>query len=189
MTKLFQHYVDPKFPHIAQIAGETSIFFVNVDEFLEPQRPITSRVVFIGGVGLRRNPGRLSDALLAFIEPSAGFVFFSLGSNVGTTHIARSTKIAILDAFARFREYRFIVKVDVGDDEFRELGAAHAENVRIVSWVAQGALLGECRVKWQWRRRRRLQTSKQLTFFVLQHIRKLDFSSHKPARAASSTRL
>lgn len=70
-----------------------------------------------------------------------GAVIFSLGSITNTTAMPTSLKKDILDAFARFPNYKFIMKISVADDD-KQLFAAY-DNVHTFAWIDQINLLSK----------------------------------------------
>jgi hypothetical protein len=57
-----------------------------------------------------------------------------------------------LEAFAHFKDYVFIVKVDREDLEFKQLASLHA-NVHVFNWVPQRELLGLFFIEWDFLRK------------------------------------
>ncbi|KAI6214443.1 Glucuronosyltransferase [Aphelenchoides besseyi] len=100
------------------LAGESSLLFVNGDEFLNPSRPVPSKVVNIGGVGQTK------------AQPL----------NQKFAHM-----ISKVEAFAHFTDYHFIVKADNDDIDFRNL-TYQTSNVEIVSWFPQNSLLANAQL-------------------------------------------
>ncbi|KAI6179760.1 Glucuronosyltransferase [Aphelenchoides besseyi] len=142
VTQLFRRYIDSNFPNVVDIAKESSLLFVNADEFLEPARPTTSKVLYIGGVGLSNHSETIPTELNEKINniSSDGFVYFSIGTSAPTRFISLRLKKAIIDTFRLFPTYQFIVKVDSEDHDFFELGSI-LTNVHVVSWAPQQSLL------------------------------------------------
>ncbi|KAI6203843.1 UDP-glucuronosyltransferase [Aphelenchoides besseyi] len=142
VTQLFRRHIDSNFPNVVDVAKESSLLFVNADEFLEPARPTTSKVVYIGGVGLSNQSETISTELNEKISniTSDGFVYFSIGTSAPTRFISLPFKKAIIDAFQLFPSYQFVVKVDSEDHDFFELGS-NSPNVHVISWAPQQSLL------------------------------------------------
>ncbi|KAI6175018.1 UDP-glucuronosyltransferase [Aphelenchoides bicaudatus] len=146
INRLFRRYVDPNFKDVWEIAAQSSLLFVNADEFIEPVRSVPPNVIYIGGVGMEST--NLDDLKVCdinkfpFLSPNSTqrLVYFSLGSSASTLQIRAETKRQILQAFAHFKNYQFILKVDREDEEFKQIGAQF-QNVRVVDWAPQHALL------------------------------------------------
>ena len=147
VTRLFRKYVRPNFPEVAQIASDSALLFVNGNEFLDPVRPLPSKVIQIGGIGLKTPPTLRGQFAEMAQKGEKGFILFSLGSAAPTMAIPGQTKKEILQAFAHFPDYHFIVKADQYDEVFRNL-SFQTSNVDVVSWVPQPSLLAhpDCKV-------------------------------------------
>ncbi len=70
-----------------------------------------------------------------------GTVLFSLGSVVKLDKAPIELKASLIQTFAKFEDYNFIVKVDASDEEMIKL-AANASNVYLESWLPQVDVLG-----------------------------------------------
>ncbi|KAE9546697.1 hypothetical protein FO519_010091, partial [Halicephalobus sp. NKZ332] len=125
-------YAGPDFPCVRELAAESTIAFVNNDEFLEPARPILHKTIYIGGIGIRE-PKPLEEPFASFIQKAKkGVVLFSLGTFAPTRIIKYSLKKEIVELFSEFEDYQFIVKVDATDEAFFKL-AENVKNVKVTS--------------------------------------------------------
>ncbi len=70
-----------------------------------------------------------------------GTVLFSMGSVVKLDKAPIELKTSIIQTFAKFEDYNFIVKVDASDEEMVKL-ASNASNVHLESWLPQVDVLG-----------------------------------------------
>jgi glucuronosyltransferase len=146
MTQLFRKYVHPDFPEMTKLASDSALLFVNGNEFLDPVRPLPSKVIQIGGVGLSKPPA-LSDQWIEMAHKGKkGFILFSLGTAAPTIVISEQNKRQIVQAFTQFPDYQFIVKADREDEIFRNL-SLQTSNVDVVSWLPQTGLLSHPNAK------------------------------------------
>ena len=53
MNDAFKRHISPKFPSLEELARQVALCFVIGDEFLNPSYPIVSKVVYVGGAGLK----------------------------------------------------------------------------------------------------------------------------------------
>uniref|UniRef100_A0A914EN92 UDP-glucuronosyltransferase n=1 Tax=Acrobeloides nanus TaxID=290746 RepID=A0A914EN92_9BILA len=143
---LFKKYAGPNFPDIAEIAAESSLVFVNSDEFLDAARPILHKTIYIGGIGIGE-PNPLEEPFKSLMgKGKNGVVLFSFGTIVPTMALTPERKREVFRALSEFEDYHFIVKIDKEDDLAREL-AKEAKNIDVVEWVPQADLLGHARIK------------------------------------------
>ncbi len=70
-----------------------------------------------------------------------GTVLFSMGSVVKLDKAPIELKTSLIQTFAKFEDYNFIVKADASDEEMIKL-ASNARNIYLESWVPQVDLLG-----------------------------------------------
>ena len=125
------------------------MIFVSVDEFIDFPRPILHNIVYIGGLGMKssNNNETLAEPFASqMVEGSKGVVFFSLGSNVDSTGLPEVFKRNLIDAFAAFPDYHFIVKLEASDSEGIEY-AKTKPNIFVTHWAPQSALLQHPRLK------------------------------------------
>ncbi len=70
-----------------------------------------------------------------------GTVLFSMGSVVKLDKAPIELKTSLIQTFAKFEDYNFIVKVDASDEEMVKL-ASNAKNIYLESWLPQVDVLG-----------------------------------------------
>ncbi|KAI6236102.1 UDP-glucuronosyltransferase [Aphelenchoides besseyi] len=145
ITRLFRTYVRLDFPEAWTLAGESSLLFVNGDEFLNPSRPVPSKVVNIGGVGQTKAQPLNQKFAHMISKGEKGYVLFSLGTAAPTIAVSAYKKRLLVEAFAHFTDYHFIVKADNDDIDFRNL-TYQTSNVEIVSWFPQNSLLANAQL-------------------------------------------
>lgn len=82
VTRLFRKHVTPNFPEMTQLAADSTLLFINGNEFVDPIRPLPSKAIQIGGVGITKPPP-LRDQFAEMVHKGKkGFVLFSLGTAV-----------------------------------------------------------------------------------------------------------
>ncbi|PIO74126.1 hypothetical protein TELCIR_03874 [Teladorsagia circumcincta] len=84
----------------------------NTDEFLVFGRPLSPKIVHIGGITLLK-AASLSEELQKIVEQAKmGVVYISFGSTASTKAMPKSFRDAIIEVTKIFKEYDFIWKVD-----------------------------------------------------------------------------
>uniref|UniRef100_A0A914UIJ9 glucuronosyltransferase n=1 Tax=Plectus sambesii TaxID=2011161 RepID=A0A914UIJ9_9BILA len=144
-NEIFRRYYGSDFPALDDLAKKTSLAFVNANEFFELPRPITHRIVYIGGIGVPKVKN-LSSELTKVVEASdKGVILLSFGSFVSSTLLPLEKKLGILRMMANFPQYTFIWKYERPEDDV-ELFANYS-NVYPMKWVPQVDLLNHPKVK------------------------------------------
>ncbi|CAB3406314.1 unnamed protein product [Caenorhabditis bovis] len=132
------------FPSAEELERNIDIVFANSNEIIEQPRPISHKIKYIGGMGVKKAKP-LSNQLVAILESSQkGVVLFSFGTQVRTTAIPVEIRKNFLEAFKHFPEYAFIWKYDNLTEDALDFGGA--ENVHRLEWLPQTDLLNH-RVK------------------------------------------
>uniref|UniRef100_A0A0K0CXY4 glucuronosyltransferase n=1 Tax=Angiostrongylus cantonensis TaxID=6313 RepID=A0A0K0CXY4_ANGCA len=118
--------------------NKMNYLLLNSDEFLEFARPISAKVVHIGGIALPE-PSPLPEELQKIMDQSyrSGVVYISFGSIASTIEMPRHFRRAIFSVARAFPMYSFIWKVD-GDDAIESVS-----NLYTFTWVPQRSLLGD----------------------------------------------
>ena len=75
------------------------------------------------------------------MQNKKGVIVFSFGTLAPTSLIDEGTKKNIINIFAEFKDYNFIVKIDKEDEIFLKL-AAQATNIMTTTWMPQSDILG-----------------------------------------------
>ncbi|KAE9413223.1 hypothetical protein Angca_008688, partial [Angiostrongylus cantonensis] len=116
--------------------NKMNYLLLNSDEFLEFARPISAKVVHIGGIALPE-PSPLPEELQKIMDQSyrSGVVYISFGSIASTIEMPRHFRRAIFSVARAFPMYSFIWKVD-GDDAIESVS-----NLYTFTWVPQRSLL------------------------------------------------
>ncbi|KHN88814.1 UDP-glucuronosyltransferase 1-2, partial [Toxocara canis] len=113
-----------------------SVFaFVNSEEFLEYPRPISHKIIFVGGIGVSK-PNPLAEEYKRIMDNAKGaVVLISFGSIAKSSEMPSNIKDAFVGMFAQLPEVTFIWKYEVDDD----IGA-NFTNVIKKKWVPQNDL-------------------------------------------------
>jgi hypothetical protein len=51
-NEIIRRYHGNDFPNLDDLAKKTAVAFVNADEFFELPRPVTHRIIYVGGIGV-----------------------------------------------------------------------------------------------------------------------------------------
>ncbi|EFP07615.1 CRE-UGT-53 protein [Caenorhabditis remanei] len=144
-NKLIQQRFGNRFPDVAKIERDLDIVFVNSHEFLEKQRPMSSKIKYIGGMAIReakKLPEQFENLLSA---SSSEFVLFSFGTQVPTVKMPLQIRKNFVEAFKKFPNVTFLWKydnLDLDAEIFEGL-----KNIHRLEWLPQTELLHDDRVK------------------------------------------
>ncbi|KAL7070150.1 hypothetical protein ACQ4LE_010449, partial [Meloidogyne hapla] len=130
-----------QFPSLKSIGRNISFLFVNSNPFFEMPRPISNKIVSIGGIVDMRAETLDTNIEHLFSNARSGVVLVSFGSMVDTKRMEKSQKLAFLRAFASFPEYTFIWKYEFSDDQDAKLFVREAPNVHAFKWMDQKSIL------------------------------------------------
>ncbi|KAL3096234.1 hypothetical protein niasHT_021948 [Heterodera trifolii] len=128
-----------EFPKMDEISRNISLLFVNTNEFFEFPRPISNKVINVGGMvemgqkALDSNLSRLLD------NAKSGAVFVSFGSFTNTQLMPTKMKMAFLNAMAQFSDVEFIWKFELTEEDTKVF--AKYRNVHTMKWADQKAIL------------------------------------------------
>ncbi|CAD5213762.1 unnamed protein product [Bursaphelenchus xylophilus] len=136
-VEAIRKYYRADFNHADAIA-KSSYVFVNIDEHLAYQQPLSEKFVYIGGVG--EHMGRdhvLPENINDILEKSKkGVILISFGTIAKSYLLPQERKQELIETFKAFPEYDFIWKYEVDDDV-----AANLTNVHKLKWTPQSDLL------------------------------------------------
>uniref|UniRef100_A0A7E4VCT0 glucuronosyltransferase n=1 Tax=Panagrellus redivivus TaxID=6233 RepID=A0A7E4VCT0_PANRE len=135
---IVRKYADPEFTPEKAIANGRFLF-LNTEEHIDFPRPITHKIVYIGGIMV---DSKSSDALPdeykeIFDNAKKGVVFVSFGSAAKSRYMPTHIKDAFLQLFAAFPEISFIWKYEDPDDTIGN----DLPNLFKKTWVPQKELL------------------------------------------------
>ncbi|KAI1704910.1 UDP-glucoronosyl and UDP-glucosyl transferase domain-containing protein [Ditylenchus destructor] len=132
------------FPSLKELARNTSLIFTNANEVFEFPKPISNKVVYIGGI-VQSKLKPLDEKMKSILEKSEkGGIFFSFGTITDTTKMSDKLKESFMTAFAKFADYDFIWKIKVNQNDTKLFTSL--PNVHVVEWVDQKALLAHPRL-------------------------------------------
>uniref|UniRef100_A0A183E1L1 UDP-glucuronosyltransferase n=1 Tax=Gongylonema pulchrum TaxID=637853 RepID=A0A183E1L1_9BILA len=143
---LFRRMVSEDFPDLRDLAQRAAVAFVNTLPNIDIARPISSKVVFVGGITKKQVSVMEKPFADLYENARKGVVVFSLGSLVDAVKMPEQMKTDVLLAFSRFSDYDFIVKLAVSDEE-REKFASSYPNVHFFDWIDQVNLLHHPKTK------------------------------------------
>ncbi|KAL3084226.1 hypothetical protein niasHS_009714 [Heterodera schachtii] len=127
------------FPALKQIIRNVSLLFTNSNQFFEMPRPISNKIINIGGI-VEMKVKELEPGIKSIVDNSlGGTVIVSFGTFADINSMKREMKMAFLEAFAHFPNYEFIWKVELSDDDAKVF--AKYKNVHPVKWMDQKSLL------------------------------------------------
>ncbi|KAL3108954.1 hypothetical protein niasHT_011504 [Heterodera trifolii] len=132
-----------EFPPLKQLAKNISLFFLNSNKFLEFARPISNKIVYIGGITDEwKKMTKLDEEFRSILNNSrSGTVLFSFGTVANTRTLGESLRRTLLRTFSQFPDYEFIWKLD-GESAKNESELIKATpNVHTFEWVPQNAIL------------------------------------------------
>ncbi|VDO88464.1 unnamed protein product [Heligmosomoides polygyrus] len=136
-TAIFREVLDPKFPHLTEIARSCPLVMVNSNELYEFTRPTLAKVINIGGIGMNFDDAKpLNEELQHIVKSGKSLVVFSFGSVAPVEKMPTSWKSAFMEAFSRFPKTNFIVSYKGTDLEGKT-----PPNVHLFKWIPQADLL------------------------------------------------
>ncbi|KAK0426605.1 hypothetical protein QR680_009800 [Steinernema hermaphroditum] len=125
-----------------QKISEASFVVTNSDSLIDFPRPITERVVNVGGISVPK-PKPLDAFWEEVLARRKTTVLMSFGSVALSYTMPSEMKKAVLETFQRFPEVTFIWKYEIDEDEV----AKDVPNVVTNKWVPQNDLLANPNLK------------------------------------------
>uniref|UniRef100_A0A1I7SCY0 glucuronosyltransferase n=1 Tax=Bursaphelenchus xylophilus TaxID=6326 RepID=A0A1I7SCY0_BURXY len=122
----------------AQITAQSSYVFVNIDEHLAFQQPLSAKFIYVGGeVDGTKNIKSLPENVDKIVKNSKyGVILISFGTIAQSYLLPEHTKQELVKTFEKFSKYDFIWKYEA-DDKI----AANLTNVHKMKWTPQAELL------------------------------------------------
>ncbi|KAH7715034.1 UGT-49 protein [Aphelenchoides avenae] len=117
-TEVFRRHFGKDFPALDDLAKDSPLTIVSVDEFVEFPRPLTHNIVYIGGLELANHSAKsLKEPFASEMEKGKrGVVFVSFGSSTPTRYFPEVVRRNMLKAISELPDYHFIMKVDKEDE-------------------------------------------------------------------------
>ncbi|CAB3406316.1 unnamed protein product [Caenorhabditis bovis] len=135
----------PGFADVADLERNIDVIFVNANEIVEKPRPISHKIKYIGGIGMKAAKSLTSPIKALLDKPSNGTIIFSFGTQAPTAKIPLEIRRNFVEAFKKFPDFTFIWKYDRMDDDDGIFEGA--TNVHRVPWIPQTDVLQDGRVK------------------------------------------
>ncbi|CAB3403096.1 unnamed protein product [Caenorhabditis bovis] len=136
-TEVFREEIDPNFPHTMDLAEKCPLVMVNSNELYDLPRPTLAKVVNIGGLGVGFDAAKpLTGEFEKIINSGKGTIVFSFGSVAAAHKMPEFWKSALLEAFAEFADYQFVMRYVEND-----LNDRLPKNVHLFKWLPQKDLL------------------------------------------------
>jgi UDP:flavonoid glycosyltransferase YjiC (YdhE family) len=145
-TQLFQKHFGHGFPDLKKLLGKVSYAFTNAHPMLSFSKPITNKVVYLGGGAIPKAKALTPEFEEIYSKAKKGVVIFSFGSLVNTKRLSESKHKAFIDAFEKFSDYEFIWKINSETEELAK-NLIKSSNIHLVSWMDQISLLSNPKTK------------------------------------------
>lgn len=148
VLNLFRKEVSSDFPSIAEIIRNVSLVLVNTDEIFDLPRSYSSKFVYVGMLEAGKDenvtlPKKQDDY---FKKGKSGSVFVSFGTVTPFRSLPERIQLSILNAIQKLPDYHFVVKT-TADDESSAQFFSTVQNVDLVDWVPQKAVLRHANLK------------------------------------------
>uniref|UniRef100_A0A7E4V5X1 glucuronosyltransferase n=1 Tax=Panagrellus redivivus TaxID=6233 RepID=A0A7E4V5X1_PANRE len=137
-ASVVRKYVDPNF-HMNDAVGHARFTFVNTEEHMDFPRPISHKVIYVGGITVANSSADdlPEDYKKIFDSSKKGVVLLSFGSVAKSATMPARMKQSFLDMFAAFPEISFIWKYENVSDTI----ADELPNVFKKTWIPQPMVL------------------------------------------------
>ena len=136
-TKVFREVFGEEFPHLVEVAKTCPLVMVNSNELYELPKPTLSKIVNIGGIGMKPEKAKpLPKDIDEKVQKVDSVVVFTFGSVANASMMPEHWKTAFIKAFEKFPKTQFFVRY-TGDD----LNAVKPKNVELMKWLPQIDLL------------------------------------------------
>uniref|UniRef100_A0A1I7ZEG1 UDP-glucuronosyltransferase n=1 Tax=Steinernema glaseri TaxID=37863 RepID=A0A1I7ZEG1_9BILA len=136
-TALFRKHIDPNFPDLRELGRQCPLVMVNSNEFYDLPRPILHKIVYIGGLGMKKVDAKPLEAeFKTAVDNAKKVVLMTFGSACDTKLMPESWKKAFMGAFRRFPDVQFVLRYADSD-----LDQKKPKNVLLAKWIPQADLL------------------------------------------------
>uniref|UniRef100_A0A915CL92 glucuronosyltransferase n=1 Tax=Ditylenchus dipsaci TaxID=166011 RepID=A0A915CL92_9BILA len=142
---IFQAAFGSDFPSLRDIVKNVSLLFINSNPFYDFPKPISNKVIYIGGIVESKNKPLTQEFQTIFQNTKSGVVLLSFGTFADSALMPDIIKKAFFQAFAHFSTYDFIWKLDVNANDTEAL--KNAPNVHAYKWTDQKAILAHPKTK------------------------------------------
>uniref|UniRef100_A0A915DPM7 glucuronosyltransferase n=1 Tax=Ditylenchus dipsaci TaxID=166011 RepID=A0A915DPM7_9BILA len=146
LQPMFNDKFGKDFPELRKIMRNISLAFFNSYEFVDLPRPISNKVIYVGGIVAESQTKNLTENFQKIFDNSkSGVVLFSFGSVADVKMLDREIKQAFVSAFAQFPNYEFIWKFEPTEIDGDLL--AGSSNIHVHKWVDQKSMLTHPKLK------------------------------------------
>ncbi|KAI1707505.1 UDP-glucoronosyl and UDP-glucosyl transferase domain-containing protein [Ditylenchus destructor] len=142
---MFKAAFGSNFPSLSEIQRNTSLIFVNTNEFYGLPRPISSKIVYIGGIVESKGKPLSKEVQNIFDKTQSGVVLVSFGTFADSKLIRAELRDSMLATFAKFPTYDFIWKFEPLEND-TELFRRHS-NVHTFGWTDQKTILSHPKIR------------------------------------------
>jgi UDP:flavonoid glycosyltransferase YjiC (YdhE family) len=135
-----------KMPPFRELLRSSRYVFINVHTNFDHPRPITNKIIYIGGVAIKKpTPVHQPHIENIYQKATKGVILLSMGSIVDANLMPLQLKTAFVRAFAKFPQYSVIWRFQPGENDTSLF--AQAPNIFTVSWMDQTSILNDKRTK------------------------------------------
>ncbi|GMR30706.1 hypothetical protein PMAYCL1PPCAC_00901, partial [Pristionchus mayeri] len=137
-TPLFRAQFGQDFPDLAELASKAPLVMVNSDELYDFARPTLSKIVNIGGVGIKSvDAKQLKTEFAERINKAKSVVVMTFGSFAPMNQMPENWKEAYFHAFGLFPDVQFFIRYENPE----EIADVLPANVYAAKWLPQTDLL------------------------------------------------
>ncbi|KAI1700966.1 UDP-glucoronosyl and UDP-glucosyl transferase domain-containing protein [Ditylenchus destructor] len=136
---MFKAAFGSDFPSLSDIQRNVSLIFVNTNQFYGLPRPISSKIIYIGGIVESKGKPLTKEVQNIFDRTQSGVVLVSFGTFADSKLISAELRDSMLATFAKFPTYDFIWKFEPSEND-TELFGKHP-NVHTFAWTDQKTIL------------------------------------------------
>lgn len=138
-NEVFRKTFGPDFPDLGDLAKSAPLVFTGSSEFYDFPRPTLSKILYIGGIGMRPHKAKsLPQDVQEKIDKTNNTIVFSFGSFTNASLMSMKWKKAFMEAFAEFPKTQFFMRYPIDDmNDFKP------SNVELMKWLPQMDLLSK----------------------------------------------
>ncbi|XP_066994909.2 UDP-glycosyltransferase UGT5 [Anabrus simplex] len=135
-----KHFNDSTLPYLSDIEKSTALLLVNNHVAVGFPRPLVPNYINVGGLHIKP-PKKLPEDMEKFIDGARdGVIYFSMGSNLMSSHFPEEKRKALLEAFASLKQ-KVLWKWE--EDSL----PGQPPNVRLGKWMPQSDILAHKNVR------------------------------------------
>ncbi|GMS94668.1 hypothetical protein PENTCL1PPCAC_16843, partial [Pristionchus entomophagus] len=137
-TAVFRAQFGQDFPDLAELAAAAPLVMVNTNEIFDFARPTLSKIVNIGGVGIKTKDAEpLKPEYASRVDKAKGVIVMSFGSIAPVYLMPDHWKEAYFHAFAQFPDVQFFLRYEKPEEIADDL----PPNAYAAKWLPQTDLL------------------------------------------------